>query len=160
MAESVELFRTLSMEHETVAALLAMLAVADAEKRRAKLPVLRQQLLAHAKAEEKTLYAAIVGAGGKAAKREIEEATREHADMAATLARMAALDVEDAAWDEALQSLIDVVQEHVEEEEAVVFEMARRALDEDALDSLAEAYQAQRQLELVALGASQQGQQG
>jgi iron-sulfur cluster repair protein YtfE (RIC family) len=157
MAQQVELLRILSMEHEEVGSLLSMLATADAEQRKVQLPVLRQQLLAHAKAEEKTLYAAIVDAGAQAVRSQIEEATHEHAAMAATLARLAALDVEDDAWDEALQTLTELVQEHVVEEERDVFDMARRALGDDALESLAQTYQEQRRQELVALGATAQG---
>lgn len=158
MAQQLELFRILSMEHEEVGSLLSMLATADAEQREEQLPVLHQQLLAHAKAEEKTLYAAIVGAGGQAVRSKIEDAMDEHAAIAATLAHMAALDVDDAAWDDALQTLTELVQEHVAKEERDVFDLARRALGDDALESLAETYQEQRRQELVALGATAQGQ--
>lgn len=151
MAERVELFRTLIKQHQALSDLLSKLAD-EPEQRPALLPKLERQLLAHAKAEEQTLYAATLSAGGKAAAPEIEESTREHQQMGELLQELGSLDPNDEGWEEALQTLTELVVDHVEEEESDVFELARRVLDDDTLDSLAKSFQAQYQQGLMALG--------
>lgn len=157
MAEQMELFQILMTQHEELAEMLTKLAESgDSDERKMLFPTLQQELLAHAKAEEQTLYEAIASAGGKAAAPEIEESKREHQDIADALAQMDALDVDDEAWEEELRSLTEIVLEHVEEEESDLFAMARALLDDDALAKLSEDFQAQYEQELVAPDADTQ----
>lgn len=150
MSESVDLFRTLTTQHREVDAMLAMLAESkDVEQREALLPVLKQQLLAHAKAEEQTFYPALARAGEKG---EAKHAEREHEDIEAALEDLEGLELEDEGWEAALKTLTEAVQHHVQEEEGEVFAAARAALDEDALETIAEEFRERRREQLEALG--------
>lgn len=155
MSEQVELFRILTKQHQEVDGMLLQLArEQDVETRKSLFPVLKQQLLAHAKAEEKTFYPALAQAGEDD---EAEHAEREHEDIEAALEKVEGLDFEDDGWDDALQELTEAVQHHVKEEEGDVFDTARESLDDEQLEQLAEEFREQRKTELEALGGTDDG---
>jgi hemerythrin-like domain-containing protein len=155
MTQQPELFRILIKQHREVDGMLTQLRQAEDPETRGKLfPVLEQQLMAHAKAEEKTFYAELARAGEKG---ETKHAKREHQDIERAIQEVEALDLDDEGWSDALDRLIETVQHHVEEEEGELFEAAQRSLDAETLDQLAEDFQAQRKEELERLGATDDG---
>lgn len=155
MTQRPELFRTLIRQHREVDAILTQLAQSeDADLRAKLLPVLEQQLLAHAKAEEETFYRALAREGEQG---EAKHAEREHRDIESALTELMALDVDDADWSAALEQLTQTVQHHVKEEEGDVFEAAERALDAEALEKLAEQFAQNRRKQLEALGGTDDG---
>jgi hemerythrin-like domain-containing protein len=151
-----ELFQILTKQHREVDGMLSKLAeLEQAGTRRSLFRVLKQQLLSHAKAEEKTFYAALAHAGEK---RDARHAKHEHRDIEAALAKVDAVGFDDdSAWSSAIQKLTDTVQHHVEEEESEIFESALDSMSPDQLDALAESFQAQRVVELEALGGVDDG---
>lgn len=155
MTQQPELFRILTRQHREVDAMLSQLAtVEDTEIRGKLLPVLEQQLLAHAKAEEETFYRALAREGEKG---EAKHAKREHRDIETALSKLMALDLDDDDWDDALQHLTETVQHHVEEEEGDVFDAARRSLDPERLDEVAAEFTEHRRKQLERLGGSDDG---
>jgi hemerythrin superfamily protein len=155
MTQRPNLFRTLIRQHREVDAMLSQLARSEDTDLRAKLlPVLEQQLLAHAKAEEETFYRALAREGEQG---EAKHAEREHRDVEAALAELLALDVDDADWSAALEQLTQAVQHHVEEEESAVFEAAERSLDAAELEKLAEQLTEHRRKHLESLGGTDDG---
>lgn len=151
-----ELFRILTTQHREVDAMLSMLAQSqgDIEKREALFPVLKQQLLAHSRAEEKVFYPAISRAG---AEEQANEAEREHQDMEDALDEVESLDFDDEGWDDALRTLTERVRHHVQEEESAVFEAAREVLDDEQVEALTEAFREQRKELLESLGGEDDG---
>lgn len=155
MTQQPELFRILTRQHREVDAMLSQLAtVEDTEIRGKLLPVLEQQLLAHAKAEEETFYRALAREGEKG---EAKHAEREHRDIETALSKLMALDLDDDDWDDALQHLTETVQHHVEEEEGDVFDAALRSLDPERLDEVAAEFTEHRRKQLERLGGSEDG---
>jgi hemerythrin superfamily protein len=155
MTQQAELFRILIRQHREVDAMLSQLAASDDIDLRARLvPVLEQQLLAHAKAEEETFYRELAREGEKG---EAKHAKREHREIETALSELVALDLEDDDWSAALQHLTEAVQHHVEEEEGDVFEAARRSLDPDRLDKIAAEFAEHRLQQLERLGGTDDG---
>lgn len=155
MTQQPELFRILTRQHHEVDAMLSQLAaVEDAELRGKLLPVLEQQLLAHAKAEEETFYRALAREGEKG---EAKHAKHEHRDIEAALSELMALALDDDGWDAALQRLTKTVQHHVKEEEGDVFDAARRSLDPETLDEVTAEFTEHRRQQLERLGGSDDG---
>jgi hemerythrin superfamily protein len=155
MTHQPELFRILTRQHREVDAMLTQLANTDDVELRAKLlPVLEQQLLAHAKAEEETFYQELERAGEKG---EAKHAEREHREVETALTELMALEPDDRRFDAALRQLTQAVQHHVEEEESDVFETAQEALDPETLDKVAAEFTERRRQKLEALGGTDDG---
>jgi hemerythrin-like domain-containing protein len=151
-----ELFQILIKQHREVDGMLSKLAELEhAGARQSLFRVLEQQLMAHAKAEEKTFYAALARAGEK---RDARHAKREHREVEEAIAKVQAVGFEDdSAWRSAIQNLTGTVQHHVEEEESEIFQTALDSMSTDELDAVAERFQAQRLVELEALGGIDDG---
>lgn len=155
MTEQAAIFRILIRQHREMDAMLAQLADAEsAQHRGTVLPVLELQLLAHAKAEEATLYRELTRAGEK---KETRHAKREHRDIEDALAALTALDYDDERWEAALEHLTKTVDHHVEEEEGDVFETAQEMLAPEVIEALAEAFSENRRQQLEALGGIDDG---
>lgn len=151
-AQQAELFRILTRQHREVDAMLSQLAeVEDVDIRARLLPVLEQQLLAHAKAEEETFYTKLkqAGEGGEA-----RHAKREHRDIETALTDLVALEADDPDFGPALERLTEAVQHHVEEEEGELFEAAARSLEPEVLDQIAEEFVENRRQQLEQLGGT------
>lgn len=152
MTHQAELFRILIRQHREVDAMLSQLAQAqDADLRVRLLPVLEQQLLAHAKAEEETFYTKLAQAGERG---EAKHAQREHRDIETALSELAALDADDPRFEPALERLTKTVQHHVEEEEGDVFAAAERTIDPDVLDQITAEFVESRRRQLEQLGGT------
>lgn len=151
-----ELFQILTKQHREVDGMLAKLAEQEhAGSRQSLFRVLKQQLMSHAKAEEKTFYPALERAGEK---RDAKHAKHEHREIEEAIAKVEAVGFDDdSAWTSAIENLTDTVKHHVEDEESDVFQAARDSLSDDELDAVAERFQAQRLVELEALGGVDDG---
>lgn len=104
-------------QHLVLVGLLSQIRAGDANTRRALLPRLRQELIAHSKAEEATVYQALDRLGGTT---EVEESVLEHMLMERVLKNMLALPADAPEWDRRfneLDQLITVFMSHVREEE-------------------------------------------
>lgn len=155
MTQQPELFRILHQQHQEVDAMLGQLADGEDVELRAKLlPVLEQQLLSHAKAEEETFYKELERAGEKG---EAKHAKHEHRDIEAALTELMALEPDDEGFDAALQNLTKTVKHHVEEEESDVFEAAQEALSPEVLDEIAAEFMEARRKNLEKLGGTDDG---
>lgn len=152
MTQQAEIFRILSLQHREVDAMLSQLAATDDVELRAKLlPVLEQQLLAHAKAEEETLYVKLKREGEKS---EAKHAEREHRDIEEALTELLALEPDDDEFPVALQNLTKTVKHHVEEEESDLYDAASRAFDTEQLDEIAAEFVENRRMQLEKLGGT------
>src|SRR5262249_41553252 len=100
---------------------------------------IEKELLLHGDIEEKIFYPAIKGFVPD----EVEHSVQEHAEIKQILADMLEFEVEDEAFDKKLTALMELVQRHVEEEEAPdgVLELARSKFDNARLDLLSRQMQ-------------------
>jgi hypothetical protein len=75
---------------------------------------------------------------------DVAHSQEEHVEADQLLAKLAATDVESAAFDKVLQNLIDAVSHHVEEEETKVLPGMRAKLSDKRRQELGEAFAASR----------------
>jgi hypothetical protein len=119
-------FRKLAQEHGEVSALLLRVKNSDDLDLRAKLfPEIRKNLLAHEKGELGVVYPAF------RAHPELAIIADKHAQEASQLekmlAQLTATPVRDPAWPSSFDALVDLVQNHVKEEETQFFPAGERA---------------------------------
>lgn len=146
-----ELYTILMKQHREVDGMLSQLAELEhAAARKSLFAVLKQQLMSHAKAEEKTFYDKLDRAGEK---HEAKHAKHEHREIEEAIAEVDAVSFDDdGAWASAIANLTKTVKHHVEDEESDVFEAGLETLGVEKLDELAEQFKAQRLVELEKLG--------
>jgi len=133
-------FRHLEKEHGEVSALLMRLKAShDPDVRRELFPTIRRELLAHERAEISEVYP-------------VMQSDPQTADIASSHDRGAkgldaAIDeltkvaVDSPHWPAALEDLIELVKEHVREEEHDYFPIAQRVFS-DRADDLLERFEA------------------
>jgi hemerythrin superfamily protein len=117
-------------DHEEVSALFQE-ALADdvpAARRRALATRIVTALTIHAKMEETIFYPALRKAGKTEEKNSVLEATEEHGLMKDLIAKISRLEPRDETFMAKLTVLEEVVHHHVKEEEATIFNEARRVL--------------------------------
>ena len=144
----------LKKDHQTVARLFDELEAGDAAARRQTFPRLKQELDAHAHAEETVFYPAL---RERPETRELmPEAYAEHNEVKLMLAELEEqLDAAgEAEWTETLAELRENVEHHVEEEEGEMFPLARKALGPEQIEQLgARMQEAKQQQQPKSLGA-------
>jgi hemerythrin superfamily protein len=145
------IFRVLVAEHRVVDGLLERLELGeDGGDRRGLVEDLTRELLAHAKAEERTVYAVLEEHGALAA--DIEESFDEHGDVEHLLL---ALDP-DAGGDtfiEQVTRLRQSVRDHVRREEEDILQRAGNLLGLEESRAMARAFQDEKRAELADLGS-------
>lgn len=100
------------------------------DDRAAHLRELADLLVAHALAEESEVYPKL-GVHAPGEQEEIDHSVQEHAEGHEALAHLQAItDVDSAAFDEALEQLVEAVTHHIDEEERDVLNAARENVPE------------------------------
>lgn len=142
------IFRALVADHRVIDGLLERLELGEGDREDLVEEVSRA-LLAHAKAEERTVYAVLEEQDGLAA--EIEEAFDEHGDIEHLLLSLDAGAGDDRFLDQILR-LRAAVRHHVHEEEEDILQRASHSIGLEESREMARAYQAEKQDELADLG--------
>jgi len=131
----VGVFNVLAQQHKEAATLLARAKEADnPEKRRQLWSAVRCELICHERAELGTVYPVIeenpmaVDIG-----RQHAEGARE---LEAAIAGIDALGYESTRWQDSLQSLGSLLQQHVEQEEREFFPRAQDTIGKEAAHAL------------------------
>jgi hemerythrin superfamily protein len=129
-------FRHLAREHGEVSALLMRLkASSDPSVRRELWPTIRKELLSHEIAEKREVYPAF------RTDPELQSMADEHDNDAEGLEdairELTDTAVDSEAWQPTLDRLIQLVQEHVRDEEEEYFPIADRAFKDRSDDMLA-----------------------
>jgi hemerythrin-like domain-containing protein len=131
-SEHTDILDTLKREHEEVKSLLADLQDAESVTERAELVrKIKAALVPHTKAEEKVVYDAIIATSEDEAQTDGLEGYLEHEWASKTLERLEAADPSSAEHKAAAKVLRDLVEHHIEEEEANVWRDVRENFDEE-----------------------------
>jgi hypothetical protein len=131
-SEHTDILDTLKREHEEVKSLLADLQDAESVNERAELVrKIKAALVPHTKAEEKVVYDAIIATSEDEAQTDGLEGYLEHEWASKTLERLEAADPTSAEHKAAAKVLQDLVEHHIEEEEANVWRDVRENFDEE-----------------------------
>ncbi len=125
-----DLLQTLKSEHGEIKALLKELdGAATAAQRKALVRALRRALIPHSKAEEKVLYAAIIGLKDKGAQIDGHEGHIEHDLAAQTLQKLEGIASPTSAEHLAMAKVLrELVEHHIGEEEKNVWGDAQEHL--------------------------------
>jgi hemerythrin superfamily protein len=104
---------------------------------------LREELELHAHAEERVWYSALQKAEGT--QELVEEALDDHKLIQELLDELAASRMDDEAWNEKLGVLEKHVEDHVEEEEGDIFDVAHQLFSAEQVAEFAQRWQTAKQ---------------
>ena len=141
----MDIYSLIKKDHEEVASLFRRLKAAEgfSETFEQLFAQLREHLELHAHAEERVLYSALKEAEG--AQELVEEALDDHELVQNLLDELAAARIDDEAWNEKLEVLEAYVEDHIEEEESDIFDMARQLFSVEQAAELAQRWQTAKQ---------------
>ena len=134
------IYEVLKRDHRKVKDLLAKIEKTEErgqQKRAALFDELKNDLVAHSKAEDAILYERLEGSGDDEARKIALEAHEEHHVVEQLLDEMSELDAEDEIFMAKFKVLKEAVEHHVEEEEGEMFEQARQVLDREEAREMA-----------------------
>lgn len=141
-----DIYQVLIEEHRKAANLLGQLADSGAAQpagRDEVFPVVKQDLLLHAQAEEATFYKALREHAD--VRDRIREAGDEHDQIEALLSELSSMDKATALWGKKVIDLQNAVEHHVSEEEGHIFARARELLSDAEAQQLAAAFEQEKQ---------------
>jgi hemerythrin superfamily protein len=134
----MNVLKILKKDHSTVQALFAKFDRAGKsayEKKSELFAQIRRELQVHSRAEEEIFYPALKAMNGEG-RRLISEAVKEHKQVDELLTQISRLKPTDKNFDEKVETLIENVDHHVEEEEGEIFRFAEENCSEDQLEEL------------------------
>lgn len=141
------IFDALKQDHDEVKELLAKAAETGGQKTRQRLfEKIRKALLAHAMAEQQTFYRALLDHEETAD--ETMEAEVEHEIVTRLLEDMGATE-DPERWQAKCTVLKELVEHHIKEEEKEIFKAARKVLDKQQQQELAEEFLAAKKEQMV-----------
>lgn len=140
------IMKRLAEEHGEVSMLLERCSKAEDPGEREELFLkIREELLSHAKAEEKIFYSRLMKSTES---RELtEHSIDEHREMEEIIDRLATMGYEGDDWAELFDELEQSFTEHVKEEENDLFAKAKDVLDDDEIKKLEKVYLEERKAE-------------
>jgi len=125
----------LKAQHEQIEQLFGKVRKARGEQRRQYFLNVADMLAMHATIEERHFYPA---ANQEGAEDMVLGALQEHLGIKRVLADMLREDIEDDVFDAQFAELVEQVEDHVDQEEGLLFPKVTRMLDADQLEALAE----------------------
>lgn len=144
MASNDTIFSKLKEEHEILKDLLEQAAECPPGERKKMLTRIEEELIPHARGEEKTLYAVMRLRSEEENNEEIlaqaNEAYAEHKVADQLIAELKKIDVKDEKWLGLFSVIKENLEHHIEEEEEDLFAQARELLGEVELQEILMAY--------------------
>lgn len=127
----MNIFETLKEDHNKVRELYKEIISIDpskVEQRQEVFKSLKTEIVLHNEAEEETFYSPL----NEYEQMEslLEDAQYDHQQAEALLAELDAIPVDQEDFEDKLDMLMELLNEHIEEEEGEIFDKARKALDE------------------------------
>ena len=105
------------------------------EKKTELFEKIRRELQIHSRAEEEIFYPALKALNGEG-RRLVSEALKEHRDVDELLTQISRLKPCDKNFDDKMETLIENVGHHVQEEEGEIFRFAEENCSEGQLEEL------------------------
>ena len=137
----MDIYSLIKKDHQEVASLFRRLKAAEgfAETSEQLFAQIREELELHAHAEERVWYPALRQAEGT--QELVEEALEDHALVQDLLDELAASRMDDETWTEKLEMLEEHVEDHIEEEEGGIFDVAYQLFSAEQAAELAQHWQ-------------------
>src|SRR5512141_386166 len=141
-----EFFQMLKKDHEEVKGLLAQLGQtneSDSEKREELFQKLKEELVPHMKAEEKTFYHTLI------AKEEVRddamEGIEEHHVADLVFKELQKMQKSEDKWGAKMSVFKELVEHHIKEEEGKIFKDAEKVLGHDELQNIMKQFEQEKQ---------------
>jgi len=131
----MNIYSYLKKDHKKVAAMMDELLESGKARRLELFEEIKTELLLHAKTEQETFYKALEDR--KQTGEWIEEAEKEHKEIEKYLKKLDALPFNSEEWIEQFGEFKHSVSHHVEEEEEIIFEKAKKILSDKQSNELA-----------------------
>jgi hemerythrin superfamily protein len=128
----------LRQDHSAIKTLLSKFerTVRTAHDKRNELFIqIRRELQIHTKAEEEIFYPALKALNGSG-RSLVSQALKEHRDIEELLTQLSRMKPSDRNFDDKMETLIENVDHHVEEEEGEIFQFAQENCTPDQLDDI------------------------
>lgn len=140
------IFQDLKADHDRHRAMLEELGNAPGERRAALFEDLRKELMAHAAAEEESLYATMLGCPDL--RDEARHSVSEHKEVDDYLGELMELDAASSEWTETFEKMRHRYLHHIDEEEEDMFPEAAETLSEEAEARIARIFEDRKPKEL------------
>ena len=136
------IFERLEEDHQHARQLLDQLLAAGSKRSRERLfGQLKQELDVHAMFEEEVFYPAIAEAED-AAQEEMDQAVEQHDEVTSLLENLNEMDLSSDEAAPLLDQLATALDQHIQEEETELFDLAREIIDDERAAEMAEQYDA------------------
>jgi hemerythrin superfamily protein len=135
----MNVLKLLKKDHSTVRSLFNKFdrtGKSSHEKRDELFQALRRELQLHSRAEEEIFYPAIKALNGTESRKVVSEALKEHKQVDELLTQLSRLKPSDKNFDDKMETLIENVDHHIEEEEGEIFRFAQENCSEERLEEL------------------------
>ena len=142
------IFEDLKRDHDRQRDLLARIAETsgDSDDRRTLFEELRQELQAHAAAEEESLYATMLA--NPDLRDDARHSVSEHKEVDDMLGELVEMDMASGGWLTKFKSMRDRYLHHIDEEEEEMFPAASKDLDDATKAKLAAIFEKRKPKEL------------
>jgi len=134
----MQALKLLKKDHSNVMSLFGKLERAGKsahEKKNELFEQIRRELQLHVKVEEEIFYPAVKAFNGQG-RLLVSEALKEHKDIEELLTQISRLKPSDKNYDEKVETLIENVDHHLEEEEGEIFRFAEENCSPEQLEEL------------------------
>lgn len=135
------IFKRLKAEHAEIASLLKQVAATKGngvEVRRRLFPKIKNELLAHSKAEEREFYEVLKAFADT--RDIVHKSGEEHGGVEQLLHSLESMNVEPASWMDVFEQLKLRVEHHVDEEEHKLFPLAKQHIDRRRAEAIEARY--------------------
>lgn len=118
----------------------------DSDERRGLFDEFKTDAMAHAAAEEGTLYVAMME--DPEIRQDAQHSVKEHADIGMLFVELSKMDMASSGWLNKFNSLAEEYTHHIDEEEEEKFAKARAELGEDKAVALRDAFEQRKPVEI------------
>ena len=143
-----DIFERLVEDHENHRRLIEAIKATsgDSDERRSLFDEFKTDAMAHAAAEEGTLYVAMME--DPEIRQDAQHSVKEHADIGMLFVELTKADMGSSGWLNQFNTLADEYTHHIDEEEEEKFSKARAELGEDKAVALRQAFEERKPVEI------------
>ncbi len=144
----MDIYERIIADHQTQRDLTASIlnTEGNSEERQQLWKEFQPEAIAHANAEEQTFYAALIE--DPDTQEQARHSISEHKEADDLIEEISEMDMSSSGWLQTFKKLKEDLDHHMEEEEKEVFGKARKIIDEDQAQQLAEAFNNRKDAEL------------
>lgn len=144
----MEIFERLKQDHDKHRELIEAIkaTTGDSEDRRRLFDQFKTDSMAHAAAEEGTLYAAMME--DPEVRQDAQHSVKEHAEIGMLFVELSEMDMASSGWLNKFNTLAEEYTHHIDEEEEEKFPKAREELGKDKTEALTPQFEERKPIEI------------